>query len=384
MMRPGLHWLACTVLPIALSVSACSAGGAQNSSQSPSEADENPAQAVASPEQMIEEYRLAREGTLSADEQTKIRNFMTSRGVAADAIQFFGRIVITDGDMYHYGDDVLKAASQLIQKGRVFDDINNADALPFCTLGGMPCPTNPVDIANPSGANLSWRRPDTTIKYYLIAPNGAPSYFLQLIGLAGSRITSALGTGSSGDCLNSTLFEAISLANYNALPAATKNSTYTIVFVRGDFGVVCGGGARGCSSGPRLQNVTVSGSSVSRLRFGHLIGLPTTPDPNQPEPDGITDDASNESVGVVIHEILHAMGIAHTSDSTAAVVPGTQQSSGADQFSSVMLANPEASTPSWANWSSAANIPPLDRTMLTKLYGGSSCGYSASFRTISP
>jgi hypothetical protein len=86
----------------------------------------------------------------------------------------------------------------------------------------------------------------------------------------------------------------------------------------------------------------------------------------------------------VIHEILHAMGLAHTSDSNAAVVPGTQQSSGADQFSSVMVANPEASTASWADWSSAANVPPLDRTMLTKLYGGNSCGYSASFRTISP
>lgn len=343
------------------------------------------------PEQAWAELRDARDAALSSDEEQLIRDYLIEHGAMPDRIAFDGRLVAQEGDMLHFADDILAAVERsralergevvppdgVTEKGRVFSQINSGPAFAFCASPLPACPVVPIDIADASGQNLLWLRPETNIKYFLVMPNGAPSYLRTLLGLAAARLTGV----SSTDCLTPSLFEVKSSSEYAALTPAVKASSFVITFVLGSFSQVCNGGATACSVGPLRQTVTVGGQPATRLRFGHIIGLPNSPD-QVGEPDTLADDTGNEAVGIVVHELLHAMGFAHISDSQATPVPGTQ-SGGANQTQSIMHPSATFTNPNWKDWSSAANTPALDKAMITKLYTGS-CAFNAGFRTITP
>lgn len=370
-----------------LLASACSEAAPEPAVEDWAEAPEDALDESAPPPEP-RDYDQLRQQELSEEERDVLDNYFETTGASSEGLEFFGRLVALQGDGYLFADDILPAAYWLgasvdesLEKGKVPTQLSLAGSgFPNCPPA--VCGTSaPVQFAFGTlpPQNLAFRRPDTTRTYYLVVEDAAPSFFTNgagggLVGQAATAIENAL----SNDCLSGSLFTVLRNSAYQALPLSTRQANYRTRIIHGEFSSVCGGGAVGCANFPRMASVTLDGVTVSRLRFGDRVGLVTVSLNPPGEPTTALIATNEYSVGILTHELLHTMGFAHPDVPGGAieprVVPGT--ASGTTHLSimyGATVQNP--------NYRATPQLD--DRTMMTKLYSGS-CGYSSSFRTVTP
>lgn len=332
------------------------------------------------PEAVERDHDSLREQPLEANEREAIATYLGANGLASDNLDFLGRLVVLQGDVHLYADDLLPY-TRVVDKGKVPTSTQTqSSGFPGCSVatcgGGSPFQ---FAFGTIPPQNLAFRRPDTQRIHYLVVDDNAPNFFTSgagggMVGQAANAVETALST----DCLTGATFTVLRNTAYQALPLATRQSTFRTRILSGEFSVVCADAAVGCSNFPRLANVTISpGVNESRLRFGDRIALVTVSLNPPGEPTTALTQLNEYSVGIMTHELLHTMGFHHPQiDGTleARAVPGT--ASGTTHLS--VMHGGTIGDPNYR-----PTLQSDDRTMLTKLYSGS-CAYSANFRTVVP
>jgi hypothetical protein len=315
---------------------------------------------------------------LSASELEMLQRYYSEHGVTMDEYSVFGRAVVFEGDMLVNADDVLRAAraearipgdaESLIEKGKVAGKTDLTGTFPDCAVEvcGAAAPSRYAFTV--SSTAISFIRPDTTLKYYIVIANAVPSYFDSVLSKAAARIMNA----STSDCLGTNLFQVIRAGAYAQLTASERESTYRISVNTGNFGTVCSGIGAGCANFPRFGTVKVGGTTLNRFRVGDRIQFVHVALSN-PTTALVADD--EYSVSVATHELLHAMGFAHPEQTSLGqlAVPGT--AAGASHLS-IMYGSSEDPL-------RRTTLQTDDLAMLRKLYSGN-CTASNTARTIVP
>jgi hypothetical protein len=314
--------------------------------------------------------------TLSEAEQQTLAAAFSRANIPTDKIRFSGRMISYGGDGYQYADDVLAAiAGDLtVEKGKV---LSQAITLPGVSGG----PASAPDLyARQVDDHTEFFRPDLRFSYMLVVDDDAPEFVITLLAAAVGQIVNA----GDGDCLfPKSTFIPIRQSAFRAIDSRSSALDYVIDIVYGDSNTACGtdsANVLACAVFPRIeQHITstipalVSGPL---MRFGTRLGIVDT---------AITGDSADNR-GVILHELLHAMGIAHPEDdeidtglggltTQKITVHGTLDGTG---FPSVM--HSARSNPNWAN-----TLQPDDQKVLLTLYSnyedGLACGYFNGFRT---
>jgi hypothetical protein len=364
-----------------------------------------------SPEEMEAEFQQKLSATLSPTEERAVLASLAAVGVPAADIEFRGRWVVHEGDMLLDADELLAGSmpEAYSEKGRFYSGTNVATSgmldcsyVPQC--GGIA----PTQMSRLQGSQFQYKRPDTTFTYYLVINPKAGIDASETATLA-SWLAGAVGrifNASPTDCLQSTLFQVVTLAQYQALTNPGWHFVTNIIpYENNSANPPCSIGAGGCANlaGDRYIKFFDSTQTIlsPRLRFGDRVGLnmdtlelvesrrslPTT-DPNF-NPNG--------AVGVILHELMHTMGYAHTAGgepATVLQVPGSSPDSNPNFNNASVPAGRKGSVMRTAlsdmdRWACQAGesglqcLPLDDEILLTKIYNGS-CAFSTAFRNANP
>lgn len=323
-----------------------------------------------------------RAGTaLSDEERLKVERILELGGEAPEDVTFVGRMLLRT-DVYTDAEELLALPDALldeglVQKGRVISRI-------FTTTTATPGPTPQLPVlpelyARTQNGNFQFFRPYVSHIVAFTVPTN--DFLLSLFTLITGNVNAA-----ANDCLtangNFGTLRAGTVANFNALTPNERARISRVNVIRGPLSTACPGASgtiKGCSLGVRHQNILhLDGVTRSTMVVGPRIGLLDT----------AVTGLNAQSRRIATHEVLHTLGLAHPSQSTAdgngdgqpdaIVVPGTSSSA---TVISVLQDGCSGGINCVSNDMSADDIAVVDR--LYSPQPGGSCAYVDAFQTIS-
>lgn len=350
---------------------------------------EEPPARVSLEEEEAEFQRMAHT-PLSDEERLKVERVLDATGVAPDEVAFVGELVL-QRDVYTHSDELLALADAVVEKGRIISRI-------FTSTTGTPGPAgsqlqvSPELYARMNNGTFQFYRPYVQHFTAFIVPTD--NFLLSLFQLITGNVNSA-----ANDCLTangtSGTLRAGTVANFNALSATEQARIPRVTVTHGSLETVCPGATaldpdiKGCSLAMRHRSLLhLDGVTRSTMTIGPRIGLVNT----------AVTGLGGLSRRVATHELLHTLGVAHPSQSTAdgnsdgqpdaIVVPGT--SSAANTISVMQnecsagtncsVANPPVCCNTQSNDMTIDDIDVID-TLYSPQAGGN-CTYLNDFRNI--
>lgn len=336
---------------------------------------------VLSPEEEEAEFQRRAGTSLSDGERLKIERVLELSDESPDDVTFVGRMLLRK-DVYQDAEELLSLPDALldeasVEKGRVISRI-------FTTTTATPGPTPQLQVlpelyARTQNGNFQFFRPYVSHIIAFTVPTN--DFLLSLFQLVVGNINAA-----ATDCLtangNTGTLRGATVANFNALSATERARISRVNVIRGPLSTACpgaGGTIAGCSLGVRHQSILhLDGVTRSTMVAGPRIGLLDT----------AVTGLNAQSRRIATHEVLHTLGFAHPSQSTAdgngdgqpdaIVVPGTSSSA---TVISVLQDGCGGGINCVSNDMSADDIAVLDR--LYSPQPGGSCAYVDAFQTIS-
>jgi hypothetical protein len=353
-----------TSLCIAVGVAAIFACSGQDGSLQPAdfESEVLPSGEPLGPDAREAEFRRQHAATLSPEERIEIENRLRENGVDVAEVAFSGRM-LTVGDTYLEADALLSrqpGEEGLVEKGKTFSPTDGRTS-----IGGLPLA--PDLFSQIFNGKYQFHRPDIS-NVTVVVPNGASAAFLVT---AFQQATNAIW-GAASDCLSTVSVKT--RAQYDALSQDDKILTKPI-FV--NFGSnACPGldsEERACSLFPRLETREFEINVLqTRLVPGTRIGVVSTH----------ISSVTPRNVGSLMHELLHTLGMAHSTETKSVRVRATSDSPFVFSVMQTGSCTPDTAGCSITNTLSLDDIATIDT--LYSPQPGASCLYVAGLKTLVP
>jgi hypothetical protein len=304
-------------------------------------------------ESEIEFQQLVRT-PLSSSEREELESFLFARGYDLSQMRLVGRMLLVH-DLYQSVDDLLEEARATIEKGFTYNG---------------PATDSPDIFSRLNAAGA----------YEMRRPIGGSSGTALICGSTALRDIMTTATNAiesaANDCITGSTFQPMTTAQWNALMQGQAGYTQMSI-TRGPVGSVCPGSPAGtlaCATTPRIKAVPLNaqGGFQNRMSWGGRIGLVDT--------EVIGTDS--RSIGNVIHEVLHTMGVAHPTDGPRLRVVGTLNTGLA---ANPTIMGPGCSQASGAGCTSIDTLRPDDIDVIDTCYspqGGGSCSFPVTFEVI--
>lgn len=267
-------------------------------------------------EAMVDEVQQAFTAPLTAGEEATIDDILSRAEGDFSMFRSAGR-VLTDDDTFFRVDPILGTGVADVEKGRTLAP----GATPVSMQTGAQTPDYArMDPSNP--ADFQWKRPYFGLSgLKIIVPSAAVRDIVQL---AVDQVANASGS----DCIGSSSIDVILPSEWNALgQQQAYHATISVAY--GTQAAVCPYMDQtktwaGCANFPQTRSIWISGSGISQVRMvaGQYIGLNNS----------FVTGTDAQSVSIVLHELLHTLGFAHTWDDGAGPhfdIPGTSGKSAA-------------------------------------------------------
>lgn len=287
-----------------------------------------------SPEEHEAEFQRLQQTPLSPEERSTVESLLQEQGVDLGEVTFSGRFVVM-GDAYLDADALLRPATEDedevgVDKGRTYSlgRAGSGAVIPDLVQvlpaePGQSFPRAPHLFSQIFNGVYQWMRPDIQ-GVSIIVPNGASASFLvPLFQQAAANVVNA-----ATDCL--TGITVRTQAQYDALLDVEK-VVIKPIFVRYGSNVCLNAGAttNGCAIFPRKETREFEVNfSQTRLVPGNRIGIISTrvtPTKYAGKTCINQADCTKYNVGILTHELLHTLGLGHSSDTQSSVrVIGTE------------------------------------------------------------
>lgn len=323
--------------PLVIAASAAAALGCSGSDESVLLASEGYAdtRGLLSPEEHEAEFERLQEASLSLEEMTAVEGLLHEQGTDMSEVSFSGRLVVM-GDAYLDVDSLLGPvpdAEGETQKGRTFSLPRDANNVPIPNNTEVlprepfnpPFTIAPVLFSQIFNGQYQFMRPDIQ-NISIVVPNGAAASFL--VGLFQQVVANVVG--AADDCL--TGMTVRTQAQYDALIPEDKVMIKPI-FVRYGSSVCLNPGAttNACAIYPRKETREFDiNFSQTRLVPGNRLGVISSrisPTKFHGKTCINPADCTKYNVGILTHELLHTLGLAHPNEPSAVRVIGTTDGS---------------------------------------------------------
>lgn len=325
-------------------------------------------------EEAVEQHYREMSDQLAPEERVAIEEALTEAEIDLDSVVFVGR-TIWQGDTFRSADSLL-ASLAARDKGRTLTVTSNSD------LGLGPsapsiyarCPPPTVEPDCTDALPYQFWRPylnNPTSDTKFIVPNNFP-FLLTLVTNAVSAIA-----GAASDCLTTGALRNLNVVTQSQWDAiGVGQGEMPRVFIIYGSQACSDPNMYGCATAPSVGPIKVNGIGTNRMMVGRKIGYNSA--------DINANTASLPATqAMVIHEILHTLGLAHpsTPDSGSVRVPGTDPSS---TVTSIMRATKCTPGPgcTWSHTLTTDDVDVIDT--LYSAQAGSNCNYQTTFQTIAP
>lgn len=289
-----------------------------------------------SPEEHEAEFQRVQQTPLSLEERSTVESLLQEQGIDLSEVTFSGRFVVL-GDAYLEADALLRPASSAegedeagVEKGRTYSlgRAGSGAVIPdleqvLPTEPGQSFPRAPDLFSQIFNNVYQFMRPDIDNVTIVVPSAASASFLIPLFQQAAANVVNA-----ATDCL--TGISVRTQANYDALPDVEKIILKPI-FVRYGTNVCLNAGqtTNGCAIFPRKETREFAVNfSQTRLVPGNRIGIISTrvtPTKFAGKTCINQADCTKYNVGILTHELLHTLGLGHSSDTAHSVrVLGTE------------------------------------------------------------
>jgi hypothetical protein len=240
--------------------------------------------------------RKLAEQPLAEEEREAIETYLWAQGTNLDALTFSGRLIAQD-DVLIEADRILAALGRPGEKSSLSEDGVSPNDFVRCGSGNP----HPLGRVCPGGITPQFWRPNTDQNYVVVVPDGAALNFLKDMFITATAELENI----TGDCLNSDDFSVMTNTQWEALGVG-RGFVHEITVDYGPGLTVCGKStARACATSPQQQSVFVNvGVTQNRMAFGSYLGVN----------NAIITSNTEANRGTLMHELGHAMGLAHPPD----------------------------------------------------------------------
>jgi len=289
-------------------------------------------------------------------------------GMDVTEVTFSGRM-LAFGDAYLSADAVLSwpdaadidaadiDAADTVEKGTTLAVVDGT-----LTVNGQP--RAPDIFSQRSNNKYLFHRPDINSVVIVIPSTAAASFLVGMFQQASAAIRDA-----ANDCLAAV--QVMTENQWNALSFNIRRQ-HKPIFVRyGSVGTVCPDDftARACALYPRLETRDFGDAALAtRMVPGTRIGVV----------DSAINSNNTENVGILMHELMHTLGVAHPSDPGSTKVT---QTSSVNTVSSVM----QNCVPGSVGCNLTFTLSPDDVDVIDTLYSpqpGGSCAYAFGLKIL--